>query len=407
MATNLPAQLAAPARPRSPDAGEGSGADAVLRMHGVSVDYGDHRVLHRLDLAVGSGELIALLGPSGSGKTTAIRAVAGFQQPSEGEILLRGQDLTRVPVHRRNIGMVFQSYALFPHLSVQDNIAYPMKVKKMGRARIRQRCDELVELVQLIGHAHKRPSGLSGGQQQRVALARALAMDPELLLLDEPLSNLDANLRREVGEEIRRLQQRTGTTAIMVTHDRQEAFGMADRIAVLQDGRIAQFDTPQAVYRRPVSRFMAEFVGEANLLPGTVVGPTGTGSDGRSVVRTDVGELRVTGAPRPGANITVLVRPEGLLVLPSDDRPPADAHVLDAVVRESFYYGSSVVARVEVRGTRMEVVASGAASEVLTAGAPVRLAVRPQDCVALPDDVAAPDAATGSNTDTSSGEAGS
>ncbi|KUF05781.1 ABC transporter ATP-binding protein [Leucobacter sp. G161] len=229
---------------RSNDAAVGRLSDSALTLHQVSVDYGRTRVLHGVDLAVAQGELIALLGPSGSGKTTVIRTVAGFISPAEGEIRLHGSDLVNQSVHKRQIGMVFQSYALFPHMSVRENVAFSLRVQRKSASQIRARVDELIDLVQLNGHADKRPGSLSGGQQQRVALARALAMNPALLLLDEPLSNLDANLRKQVGEEIRRLQLQTGTTTIMVTHDRQEAFGMADRIAVLQGGRIQQLDNP-------------------------------------------------------------------------------------------------------------------------------------------------------------------
>ncbi|MFF4597689.1 ATP-binding cassette domain-containing protein [Amycolatopsis sp. NPDC001319] len=355
-------------------------ADVVLAMRGVTVDYGATRVLHEVDLSVRRGELIALLGPSGSGKTTMIRTIAGFAEPAAGRLLLHGRDLAGVPVHRRNIGLVFQSYALFPHLSVADNIAYPLKVQKKGRAAIKARVAELVELVQLAGHAGKRPVRLSGGQQQRVALARALAMDPELLLLDEPLSNLDANLRREVGEEIRRLQQRTGTTTIMVTHDRQEAFGMADRMAVLREGRIEQLATPREVYRRPVNAFMAGFAGEANLLAGTVTaaGP----ATGSTTVTTAAGVLVTGDEAAPGADVMVLVRPEDVRI---DAPAPAGPGVLPATIAESFYYGSSLVVQADAAGTRIQALVTGTASTRFEAGQQVSLRIAAHDAVLLPD----------------------
>ena len=351
--------------------------DIVLQMRTVSVSYGATRVLHEVDLSVRSGELIALLGPSGSGKTTMIRTIAGFAHPTAGEVLLHGRKLAGVPAHRRNIGMVFQNYALFPHLSVADNIAYPLKVQKKGRAAIKARVAELVDLVQLTGHAAKRPANLSGGQQQRVALARALAMDPELLLLDEPLSNLDANLRREVGEEIRRLQQRTGTTTIMVTHDRQEAFGMADRMAVLRQGRIEQLGTPRTVYRRPVNAFMASFAGEANLLPGTV---TGSGPD--TQVTTPAGTLATPDQANQGSEVVVMIRPEDVRI-----GPPAAAGtgVLPASIVESFYYGSSLVVQAEASGVRVQALVTGAATTWFEAGQQVSLRIDPQAVVIIPD----------------------
>ncbi|WIX77364.1 ABC transporter ATP-binding protein [Amycolatopsis carbonis] len=351
-------------------------ADVVLAMRGVTVDYGATRVLHEIDLSVRRGELIALLGPSGSGKTTMIRTIAGFAEPAAGQLLLHGRDLAGVPVHRRNIGLVFQSYALFPHLSVADNIAYPLKVQKKGRAAIKARVAELVELVQLAGHAGKRPARLSGGQQQRVSLARALAMDPELLLLDEPLSNLDANLRREVGEEIRRLQQRTGTTTIMVTHDRQEAFGMADRMAVLREGRIEQLDTPREVYRRPVNAFMAGFAGDANLLSGTV---TATGE--LTEVTTAAGVLVTGDEAAPGADVVVLVRPEDVRIEPP---APAGPGLLAATIAESFFYGSSLVVQADAAGTRIQALVTGTASTRFEAGQQVSLRVDARDAVLLP-----------------------
>ncbi|HWD06037.1 MAG TPA: ABC transporter ATP-binding protein [Amycolatopsis sp.] len=350
-------------------------SDVVLAMHGVSVVYGATRVLREVDLSVHRGELIALLGPSGSGKTTMIRTIAGFTHPAEGQLLLHGRDLAGVPVHRRNIGLVFQSYALFPHLSVADNIAYPLKVQKKSRAAIKARVAELVELVQLGGHAGKRPARLSGGQQQRVALARALAMDPELLLLDEPLSNLDANLRREVGEEIRRLQQRTGTTTIMVTHDRQEAFGMADRMAVLRDGRIEQLDTPRAVYRRPANAFMAGFAGDANLIPGTVT------ATGPTEVTTAAGRLATDDETTAGAEVVVLVRPEDVRIEPPGDAAPG---LLAATIAESFYYGSSLVVQADAGGVRVQALVTGAANVRFEPGQRVSLRIDARDAVLVP-----------------------
>jgi ABC-type Fe3+/spermidine/putrescine transport system ATPase subunit len=350
--------------------------DKVVELDDVSLDYGSHRVLDGFSLTVNRGELVALLGPSGSGKTTVIRTVAGFLSPSAGHVRLSGRDVTRVPSHRRGVGVVFQSYALFPHMTVAENLAYSLKVKKWNRAKIRQRCAELLELVQLEGHAEKKPSRLSGGQQQRVALARALAMDPEVLLLDEPLSNLDANLRRDVGKEIRRLQQRTGTTAIMVTHDRQEAFGMADRIAVLRDGRIEQLGTPHDLYRRPSTRFMATFVGDANLIPGRVTG--GRRPDGLLSVSNGLGQLLGHGVAADGEAVHVLIRPEDIQI---HQEPGVDT--LKAAVVETQYFGNSVVTMVEVAGQPLSVVTSGSAASAPEPGSSVWLTVDPHYCTVL------------------------
>jgi spermidine/putrescine transport system ATP-binding protein len=368
----------------APDVGSGEGLNAmsekadVVELRDVSLDYGSHRVLDRFNLRVRRGELVALLGPSGSGKTTVIRTLAGFLAPAEGAVLLSGRDVTRVPAHRRGVGVVFQSYALFPHMSVVDNLAYSLKVKRMRRAAIKRRCDELLELVRLEGQGAKRPAQLSGGQQQRVALARALAMDPEVLLLDEPLSNLDANLRRDVGEEIRRLQRGTGTTAILVTHDRQEAFGMADRIAVLRDGSIEQLGSPRDLYTKPTSAFMARFVGEANLVHGTVTGVDP--GDDLLTVSTAMGAMRGVGDAARGDAVQVLIRPEDLQFVEQDAAP------LRGRLAEVFYYGSNLVATVEVAGQRLSVVTSGSSARVPEPGETVSLSVSSSDCLVLAAD---------------------
>lgn len=350
--------------------------DSVVEFREISVDYGSHRVLDDFSLQVARGELVALLGPSGSGKTTAIRTLAGFLTPIEGTVLLSGRDVTHVPPHKRGVGVVFQSYALFPHMSVTDNLAYSLKVKGIGRVQIKRRCEELLELVRLQGLGDKKPGRLSGGQQQRVALARALAMDPDVLLLDEPLSNLDANLRRDVGEEIRRLQQSTGTTAILVTHDRQEAFGMADRIAVLRNGRIEQLGTPRDLYRRPATSFMAQFVGEANLIPAKVVEVDPTG--GMLAVSTAMGTLRGSGTADLGSAVELLIRPEDLRFEDS-----AHGGTLQGTLRETFYYGSTLVASVEVAGQSLSVVSSGSGVTTPEPGQLVHLSVKDSDCVVI------------------------
>jgi ABC-type Fe3+/spermidine/putrescine transport system ATPase subunit len=350
----------------------------VVELRDVSLHFGSHRVLDGFNLRVRQGELVALLGPSGSGKTTVIRTLAGFLTPSEGAVLLSGREVTHVPAHKRGIGVVFQSYALFPHMNVVDNLAYSLKVKRLGRAAIKRRCHELLELVRLEGVGAKRPAQLSGGQQQRVALARALAMDPKVLLLDEPLSNLDANLRRDVGEEIRRLQRSTGTTAILVTHDRQEAFGMADRIAVLRDGRIEQLGSPRELYTKPASAFMARFVGEANLVHGTVT--EADSGDGLLTVSTAMGALRGVGDAAQGNTVQVLIRPEDLQFAAQDAGP------IHGRLVETFYYGSNLVATVDVAGQRLSVVTTGSSAQVPEAGETVWLTVSSTDCVVLAED---------------------
>lgn len=240
--------------------------DGFLRICDLSVGYGATRVLHGLDLAIAKGEFVALLGASGCGKTTLLRAIAGFVAPSAGRVSVAGRDVTRLPPDRRGMALVFQSYALWPHMSVAKNIGYGLKLKGLPRAEIDRRVDEIEALLGLTGLGARKPTALSGGQRQRVALGRALAVDPQILLLDEPLSNLDARIRLKVRHEISALQKRLGITAVHVTHDREEAMAMADRVVIMEAGRIAQAGAPEEVYNRPASAFVAAFMGAENML---------------------------------------------------------------------------------------------------------------------------------------------
>ena len=245
-------------------------ADIVLSR--VSKKYGRHVTVDDVSLEIAQGELVALVGPSGCGKTTTLRMVAGLTEASSGRILFGGRDVSSLPTYRRNAGMVFQGYALFPHMTVADNIAFGLQMRGVRAGEAARRVAEALEMVRLAPYADRFPRELSGGQQQRVALARAFAFKPDALLLDEPLSALDAKLRQQVRSEIRRLQQSLGLTTIFVTHDQEEAVSMADRIVVMNGGRIEQAGTPQEVYEKPATRFVAEFVGLSNLIPGTVEG---------------------------------------------------------------------------------------------------------------------------------------
>jgi putative spermidine/putrescine transport system ATP-binding protein len=238
--------------------------ESFLELGGVSAGYGASRVLNGIDLAIAKGEFVALLGASGCGKTTLLRTIAGFVSPSAGSIKVAGRDVTRLPPDKRGMALVFQSYALWPHMTVAQNVGYGLKLKRHSRTEISRRVVEMEKLLGLSGLGDRKPAQLSGGQRQRVALGRALAIDPEILLLDEPLSNLDARIRLTVRHEIRALQKRLGITAVHVTHDREEAMVMADRIVILDAGRIAQQGTPEAVYNRPASAFVAAFMGAEN-----------------------------------------------------------------------------------------------------------------------------------------------
>ena len=287
----------------------GVGASAVRALDGVSVE-------------IREGEFFTLLGPSGCGKTTLLRLIAGFEVPDAGQILLGGQDITDLAPNRRPVNTVFQSYALFPHLSVAGNIAFALEMLGRPRAEIAARVARMVELVRLEGMADRRPAQLSGGQQQRVALARALAPQPKVLLLDEPLSALDLKLRKEMQGELKRLQHETGITFVFVTHDQEEALTMSDRIAVMSKGRILQIGTPREIYTRPANRFVADFIGETNFLPATL-GPEGAEIAGGVRVALDPGTRR-------GA-ATLAIRPEHVRLLPEGTAGAIPAQVAGVV----------------------------------------------------------------------------
>ena len=275
-----------------------------LLLDNVSYNYpGTTQGLHDISLDVRTGELVAVIGPSGSGKSTLLKLVSGLETGHTGRIALDGEDLSNKPVHQRHIGMVFQSYALFPHLNVLDNVAYGLKLRKVATAERHRRAQELLDVVGLGDYARRGVAQLSGGQQQRVALARALAIDPRALLLDEPLSALDASVRGHLRDQIRAIQQRFNATTLLVTHDQEEALTMADRVAVMQDGRLLQIAAPRELYEHPANRAVAQFVGLSTLLPGMV----------SATNRVDLGfaELAApTGSRSAGAEVHVLIRPE-------------------------------------------------------------------------------------------------
>ena len=282
----------------------------ALRLEALTKRFGTHVAVDAVNLDLEPGEFFCLLGPSGCGKSTLLRMIAGFEAPSSGRVLLGEQDLTALPPHRRPVNMMFQSYALFPHMSVAGNVGYGLK--GAGRAAVAARVAELLRLVRLDGFADRRPDTLSGGQRQRVALARALAREPKLLLLDEPLGALDRGLREETQAELRAVQRRLGTAFVVVTHDPEEAMMLADRIGIMEGGRLAQVGRPADLYRRPASRFVAGLLGDVNLIPGRL-GPVEAA--GSRVVQTPHGPVHGTATDLPeGASVVVAVRPENLVV---------------------------------------------------------------------------------------------
>jgi len=322
---------------------------AAIELVGVHKEYLSHgdRVpaVRPLDLAIGSGEFFSLLGPSGCGKTTTMRMIAGFEEPTGGTVFLDGRDVTNVSPNKRDVNMVFQSYALFPHLNAYQNVAFGLERKKVEKAEIRKRVGEMMEIVSLTGMEKRAPREMSGGQQQRVALARALVNRPRALLLDEPLGALDLKLRQQMQVELKRIQREVGITFVYVTHDQGEALTMSDRIAVMDAGRIEQLGSPREVYERPATRFVAGFIGTSNLLGGRIDSVDGalavlTYGPGERVVAP------VTGDVGPGDDIEVSVRPEKIDLHRTADSATGDC-IISGVVTEVVYHGTSTNYTVE------------------------------------------------------------
>ncbi len=318
---------------------------ASLTLDGLTKSYGDVAVVKSVSLDVRDGEFLVLLGPSGCGKTTTLRMIAGFVPPSGGSIRIGDQDITGLPPWKRNAGLVFQSYALFPHMTVAQNVAFGLEMRKTARSEVAPRVAEALRLVRLDGFGERYPRQLSGGQQQRVALARALVIRPDVLLLDEPLSNLDAKLRLQVRLEIRALQQQTGLTTVMVTHDQEEALTMADRLVVMSDGAVRQLGTQSDLYERPADLFVADFVGRSTMIAGTVTAPGAFRSDGGLVLTCPASAVK--------GPATIALRPERLTLGPAAHG--LDNHVPGAVSFVS-YLGAMLDVHVRLNATDHVVV---------------------------------------------------
>jgi putative spermidine/putrescine transport system ATP-binding protein len=345
--------------------------------------YGTVTAVNDVSLNVRQGEFVTLLGPSGSGKTTTLMLIAGFLYPASGRIFFRGENITYMPPHLRNVGMVFQNYALFPHMTILDNVAFPLRMRKVPAAEARDRVRAALELVRLGGYEGRMPSQLSGGQQQRIALARALVFEPTLLLMDEPLGALDKYLRERMQLEIKRIQQATGVTIVYVTHDQQEALVLSDRIVVLEGGRVRMDAAPHEVYEHPADSFVAQFIGEMNLLRGPVVRAEAAGC----VVRVGRdAEVRVPSGGPDASALVFCVRPERVRCPAGDE--PGD-NVVSGRVAEVIYLGDVVKYRVVVDGSEPEVsvvakTLAGAREKPFEPGARVRIGWRPADAWVLP-----------------------
>jgi spermidine/putrescine transport system ATP-binding protein len=300
-------------------------------------EFKGSRAVDRLDLIVHDGEFFSLIGPSGCGKTTTLRILAGLEEPDSGSVRVHGRDLNGVPPYRRPVNTVFQDYALFPHLSVAENVAFGLKERRVAREEIRRRVGDMLSLVSLAGRENARPGELSGGQRQRVALARSLVLEPEVLLLDEPLGALDLNLRRQMQSLLKRIQREVGITFLYVTHDQEEAFSMSDRVAVMREGRLDQVDSPSAVYMKPQTAFVADFLGSLNRLPSTVEGVVGDDGLYRVAIR-GIGSFVVPGVPglRAGAPVSTVIRPEAIEVNPGG----SEHELLAGEILDASFLGS-------------------------------------------------------------------
>ncbi|TXH34884.1 MAG: ABC transporter ATP-binding protein [Rhodospirillaceae bacterium] len=362
--------------------GQRGDGKALVRFKDVQKSYdGETLVVKRLSLDIRQGEFLTLLGPSGSGKTTTLMMLAGFETPTHGEIELNGSSITHMPPEKRNIGMVFQNYALFPHMTVAENLSFPLEVRKYNKAEIQARIRKSLEMVRLDAFANRRPGQLSGGQQQRVALARALVFEPELVLMDEPLGALDKQLREHMQIEIRHLHQSLGITVVYVTHDQSEALTMSDRIAVFNDGIIHQLASPSELYERPSNAFVAQFIGENNRLHGKVAQLNGQGCTVELSAGFNVQALPVN-VDGQGSPVTLSLRPERLKLDPQDGTMP---NLFNGEVVELIYLGDHTRVRVAACGAD-DLIVKVPNSEGVPAyqpGQPVRIGWRLEDCRAL------------------------
>ncbi|TPM06570.1 ABC transporter ATP-binding protein [Mesorhizobium sp. B2-3-11] len=361
-------------------AGASAAAEAnspAVEFRDIDIAYGKFVAVRDFSLSIRKGSFVTLLGPSGCGKTTILRSIAGLVDISGGQIMIDGRRVDDVPIYKRNIGLVFQSYALFPHKNVFDNVAFGLKYRNVPKPEIARRVGKALEMVRLPGSEKKLPSQLSGGQQQRIALARAIVFEPQVLLLDEPLSALDANMREEMRVEIKKIQKETGITAIFVTHDQEEALSMSDRIVVMNAGAVEQIGTPEEVYETPATAFVADFLGKANMLAGTV------SRSGQAVVLA-TGQTINVACPRPlgdGSKITVVVRPQKFSV-----GAGTSVNRLTGRVVSASYLGGSAIYEIDIGGKTSLRANAPINGRVLREGETADLGFDPEGCVLLDED---------------------
>ncbi len=353
-----------------------------LALQAATKYYKRVKAVDSVNLEVKKGEFLTILGPSGSGKTSLLKLIAGFEELSDGSIRLNNQDITKKKPYERDIGMLFQNYALFPHMTVADNIAYPLKIRKIDKDQIRERVRNILQLVHLADFADRYPSQLSGGQQQRVALARAIVFNPPLLLLDEPLGALDKNLREKMQLEIKHIQEKLGITTISVTHDQEEALVMSDRVCVMNRGRIEQISSPEEIYQKPRNKFVAEFIGEINLLVGQI-----TATEGEKLVVKLAGDnsrsfYALAEQSLSSKDVYIAVRPENVQLT---DEAGAYENILHVIVREKIYVGDSVKVKAETSyGEEMTIKASTRHTEMLSVGEEICVGWNSKDATLVP-----------------------
>ena len=354
-------------------------AMTAVRLEQINKRFGDFAALSDINLNIAAGELFFLLGPSGSGKSTLLRLIAGLHAPNSGRIFFNDRDVTDLGTENRNAVMCFQSYALWPHMTVRENVRFGLSVRKFTSPAQAERVDEVLKLVQMTAYAHRKPNELSGGQQQRVALARALAVSPDCLLLDEPLSNLDTKLRQEMRGEIRRICKTAGFTTLYVTHDQKEALSVADRIAVLKDGKLIQVGSPEELYARPRNSFMADFIGAANLLPGRVV----SRERNEMQVETPAGIIIAAANTVTSTKVILSIRPEHMVIIPQRSTATRTSkNRLTGDVKETTFLGDSSEHVLQVNAVRLKVVS---APPLWEPPGEIRVEFDPKDVVVLPD----------------------
>ncbi|MEQ1953807.1 ABC transporter ATP-binding protein [Mesorhizobium sp. CN2-181] len=351
----------------------------AVEFQGVDIDYGKFSAVKNFSLSIGKGRFVTLLGPSGCGKTTVLRAIAGLVAISGGRISIGGKRVDQVPIYKRNTGLVFQNYALFPHKTVFDNVAFGLKYRDVPKADIVRKVAAALEMIRLPGSEKKLPHQLSGGQQQRIALARAIVFEPEVLLMDEPLSALDANMREEMRGEIKKIQRETGITAIFVTHDQEEALAMSDQIVVMNAGRIEQIGTPSQVYEQPDTKFVASFLGKANIVAGTVSSVYGESAE-ISIAGDHVVTVAAPGGLKTGNAVDLVIRPQRLRIADGRD---GGVNTFPGRVISAAYLGGNVAYEIDAGGPSVLRAVNPIAGHLWSEGAQVSVTFNPQGCVLL------------------------